>query len=373
MLWVDKYRPHTLDEVELYPETTRTLRHLAASKDIPHLLFYGPSGSGRKTRVMSLLQEVYGPSVYSLRLEHKSVQVTDSKVVDMAMLSSANHIDLNPSDAGNYDRVIVMQMIKEIAQTVPLQQRLSKKGLGIREEPSAAGAQSGDANSVDYKVVVLNEVDKMTKSAQHALRRTMEKYMRTCRIILICSSLTRLIAPLRSRCLAVRVPAHSQENLQHAVEKICAGEGLPLPSHSFLSFLHQRSDGNLRRALLMLEAAAMNKIDFSGTGSAIPLPDWKLFLQEVVQSILSEQSPKVLHDVRKMYYDVLSQCISGETVLREVVEGLVGSVPAALQPAIFQLAAKYDYHMRIGTKPIVHLEAFTAGVMQLLKAGTSRI
>lgn len=46
--------------------------------------------------------------------------MTESKVVDIATLSSPHHIDMNPSDAGNYDRVIVMQMIREIAQTVPL-------------------------------------------------------------------------------------------------------------------------------------------------------------------------------------------------------------------------------------------------------------
>lgn len=410
MLWVDKYRPHTLEEVELYPELTKTLGHLAASKDIPHLLFYGPSGSGRKTRAMSLLHEVYGPSVYSLRLEHKSISVSDSKVVDMSLLTSPHHLDINASDAGYYDRVIVMEMIKEIAQTAPLlQQSMDRKGLfkadgcgnshttnsstnvsggnrhSIKDEEesdgksvakrhgktgTSAGISHSTGNLVPYKVVILNEVDKMTKNAQHALRRTMEKYMSTCRLILICSSLSRLIPPLQSRCLAIRVPAHSQENLEIAVKAVCLSEKLPSPSSSFMTFLHQRCEGNLRRGLLMLEASVMNGIDLCGTGNDIPLPDWKLYLQDVVDCMIAEHSPKVLYDIRKMYYDVLAQCISGDTILREVVECLVGSsVPVALHSEIFLLAAKYDYNMRVGTKPIVHLEAFTAAVMQLLKAG----
>lgn len=351
MLWVDRYRPRALSEMELYPELSGVLSRLAGSKDLPHLLFYGPSGSGKKSRVMALLNEVYGSSVYSLRLEHKSVQVTDSKVVDIATLSSPHHIDINPSDAGNYDRVITMQMIREIAQTVPLQ----------------CVSAEGATNAVRYKVVVLNEVDKMTRSAQHALRRTMEKYMSTCRLILICNSTSRLIAPLRSRCLGVRVPSHSKENLALVVKKICAAENRPEPSAPFLSTLAQRADGSLRRAVLMLEAAAMTKVDFGGNGAAIPQPDWRLFLGEISNDILAEQSPKKLHEIRLKFYDLLSQCISGETILRTLVESLLVAVKPQFQGPIIELAAKYDHNMKLGTKAILHLEAFTAGVMKLLK------
>ena len=56
-------------------------------------------------------------------------------------------------------------------------------------------------------VLILTEVDQLTKDAQHALRRTMEKYTATCRLILCCNSTSKVIDPIRSRCLGIRVPA----------------------------------------------------------------------------------------------------------------------------------------------------------------------
>lgn len=53
------------------------------------------------------------------------------------------------------------------------------------------------------------EAENLTKDAQHALRRTMEKYASTCKIILCCESSSRIIDPLRSRCMIIRVPAPS--------------------------------------------------------------------------------------------------------------------------------------------------------------------
>ncbi len=63
-------------------------------------------------------------------------------------------------------------------------------------------------------MVLLTEVDHLTKDAQHALRRTMEKYMATCRLILCCNSTSKVIPAIRSRCLGVRVAAPSSDEVR---------------------------------------------------------------------------------------------------------------------------------------------------------------
>jgi replication factor C subunit 3/5 len=103
-------------------------------------------------------------------------------------------------------------------------------------------------------VVVLNEVDRLSLGAQHALRRTMEKYTASCRLILVCESLSRVSAPLRSRCLAVRVAAPTKEEIVHVLTGIAAKENLAVQADLCENIANECSR-NLRRAILMLEAA----------------------------------------------------------------------------------------------------------------------
>ena len=83
---------------------------------------------------------------------------------------------VNPSDVGIYDRVVIQELIKTVASAQQI------------HVPS-----SNDSNGpAPFKVVVITEVDRLSKDAQHALRRTMEKYMATCRIILMANSTSKV-------------------------------------------------------------------------------------------------------------------------------------------------------------------------------------
>lgn len=122
------------------------------------------------------------------------------------------------------------------------------------------------------------EVDRLSKHAQHALRRTMEKYTATCRLILCCNSSSKVIEPLRSRCLGICVSAPTKKEvrtllfLQHLIlvylqicsvlESVCKHEGISyLPSLG--QKIVQRSDRNLRRALLILETCHVQRFVFT--------------------------------------------------------------------------------------------------------------
>ena len=118
-LWCDKYRPQGLPDLSYHFDITNLLSALSQSDDFPHMLFYGPNGAGKKTRILSFLQSVYGPGVYKLKSEEKEFKISDksSTTAECSIISSNYHIDVTPSDAEHHDRVIISKLIKEVAST----------------------------------------------------------------------------------------------------------------------------------------------------------------------------------------------------------------------------------------------------------------
>ena len=68
---------------------------------------------------------------------------------------------------------------------------------------------------VILKVVLLNEADHLSKDAQHALRRTMEKYSANLRLILCCDNTSKIISPIQSRCLLLRIAAPEEKDVKY--------------------------------------------------------------------------------------------------------------------------------------------------------------
>ena len=229
MLWVDKHRPTRLQQLSYHGALTQRLSSLASEPGgLPHLLFYGPPGSGKKTRIMSLLRQVFGPGTERLRLDKRTFTTPTKRTVEINMISSNYHIEMAPGDAGLNDRYVIQDVIKEMAQSKNIASMGSNAeaggGGGIFASSSSAAASSSNNDKNDeennakkcratYKVVVLVEVDKLTRQAQAALRRTMEKYSSSCRLILCCSNPSKVIDPVRSRCLGIRIAAPSHDEV----------------------------------------------------------------------------------------------------------------------------------------------------------------
>jgi replication factor C subunit 3/5 len=148
---------------------------------------------------------------------------------------------MTPADNEHHDRHIVQNVVKEIASNNNIE---SKSGKG-------------------FKVLIINEADRLTKDAQGGLRRTMEKYVKNCRMILLCNNVHKLIHPIRSRCLNIRVPAPSEREIAGVLSDVAKLEGSSLNNFSFtnemFTNISRTCDRNLRSALVQLQASRFTK------------------------------------------------------------------------------------------------------------------
>jgi replication factor C subunit 3/5 len=148
---------------------------------------------------------------------------------------------MSPGDVGLNDRFVVQDIIKEMA---------SNKNI------AASAVSEKKTASAQFKTVVLVETDHLSRQAQAALRRTMEKFSSTCRLILVCDSLSKVIEPVRSRCLGIRVAAPTNDEVARVLQMVARKQSLTLPEPLAINIARE-SSRNLRRALLMLEAISL--------------------------------------------------------------------------------------------------------------------
>ena len=167
ILWVEAYRPRTIDDCILPPKIKETFKEFIKNKGIPNLLLSGGSGVGKTTVARALCNEL-----------------------DM------DYMIINGSEESGID--ILRTKIKQFASTVSL-----------------SGGQ---------KVVILDEADYLNpQSTQPALRGFIEEFHRNCRFIFTCNYKNRIIAPLHSRCSVIefKVNGGKQQLATELLERCC--------------------------------------------------------------------------------------------------------------------------------------------------------
>lgn len=355
-LWVDKYRPKKLDQLSYHSSITQNLKALASTGDFPHLLVYGPTGSGKKTRIYSTLNELFGSQVEKLKIDVKTFTTSSNRKLEFNVLSSPYHLEITPSDMGNNDRVVIQDLLKDVASTEQVDfQNTSKSNMKHR-----------------FKIVIINEADSLSRDAQAALRRTMEKYSSNIRLIMVCNTTSNIIAPIKSRTLLVRIPAPSSKDIAQILNHISSKEGVKFTTNdeneklAFLEKLAESSDRNLRKSLLSFETISMQNESIPINNTSLIVLDWEEIIKNLSKSILASKTVANLAKIRVVFYELLSHCIPARIILKKLAFNII-EMTKDKHPGstinLIELAAIFDERLSLGQKSIFHLEGFVAKAM----------
>ncbi|KAL7671631.1 hypothetical protein ACOME3_006522 [Neoechinorhynchus agilis] len=347
LLWCDKYRPRSFNDLIFHENIGQRLENLSLHSDFPHLLFHGISGAGKKTLIYCVLRSLYGPSVDNLKIEElEFVSPTNKKKVEITGVGSAHHIMVTPSFLKPTNKLVVQEVINQLADN----RNINDTG-----------------KKINFKVIVLDECDKLTRDAQNALRRTMEICTKQCRLILCCNSTSRIIPALHSRVFPIRVPAPSKEDMRRVLEYVLKKENLSLECDHLLNQIVMSAAGNMRRAILMLEMAHAEKYPWAEDQMA-PEYDWLKYIRETASMLVQEQSSMRLVELRERFYKLLEAQIPYNIIFRELCLALIKVCDDThIRKDVVRIATECEHLCCQGQKPILHLESFAAQFMYSYK------
>ena len=214
--WVEKYRPSTLADVSGHQDILATINKFVDTNRLPHLLLYGPPGTGKTSTVLALARRIYG-----------------NKNMRQMVL------ELNASDDRGID--VVREQIKTFSSTKQIFAGSFDKS--AQQQDSLGG----------FKLIILDEADAMTSTAQMALRRIMERYTANTRFCIIANYTHKLSPALLSRCTRFRFSPLKDADIRRLVDKVIVEEAVNIAPDAVDSLV-TLSKGDMRRALNVLQA-----------------------------------------------------------------------------------------------------------------------
>jgi|TARA_R100000322_G_scaffold60903_1_gene37719 DNA polymerase III delta prime subunit len=223
-LWVEKYRPSTLENYIGNEHLTSKVKHYLETGDLPHLLLFGKAGTGKTTLAKILVKNI-----------------------------ECDYLYINASDENNVETV--RTKVKEFASTI-----------GFK----------------DMKVIILDECDYITPNAQAALRNLMETFSKHCRFILTCNFVERIIDPIQSRCQSFQIIPPSKSDVAKHLHNILIKENI-IDTMEDIKVLIDSSYPDIRRVINSAQRNVVNgklKLDTS----SIIQNDYKLKLLKILKT-----------------------------------------------------------------------------------------
>ena len=306
-MWTEKYRPKDFGDVKGQENVVNKVRAFVKQKNMPHLLFAGPAGTGKTSLSLVIARALFGDAWHQ------------------------NFLELNASDERGID--VIRNKVKDFART---------KAIG----------------NVPFKIIYLDECDALTREAQQALRRTMENFTHTCRFILSCNYSSKIIDPIQSRCAIFKFQPLPKKDVLEIVNRIAANEGLKIDEKT-KEALHEVSDGDCRRMENILQSCgALQKnitedLVYSLASVAKP-KEMKEILELCVKNRFVDARNKLLNVM-------LNYGLSGLDIVKQIQKEILGlDLDGKRKMQLMAECGEAEFRMSEGSDEFVQLEALLA-------------
>ena len=303
-IWVEKYRPKSIDECILPPSTKKTFKEFLNKGEIPNLLLSGPPGIGKTTVAKALCAELG----------------VDSYVI-------------NGSDEGRFLDT-VRNKAKNFASTVSI------------------------TSQAKHKVIIIDEADNTTPDVQLLLRASIEEFTGNCRFIFTCNYKNKIIEPLHSRCAVIDFAINKKDKPQIAakffnrLKEIVDNEGCNA-DNKVLAELINKHFPDWRRIL--------NECQRYGSGGSIDSGCLVDLSGNNIDQLITFLCKKEFQNVRKWIVENLDN--DTNVVLRKIYDTMYSSLKSQSVPEAVLIIAKYQYQSAFVADQEINLLAALTEIM----------
>jgi len=303
-IWVEKYRPKTIEECILPKTTKQTFQDFVEKGEIPNMLLSGPPGIGKTTVAKALCHQL-----------------------------GADYYVINGSDEGRFLDT-VRNNAKNFASTVSL------------------------TSESKHKVIIIDEADNTTSDVQLLLRASIEEFSKNCRFIFTCNYKNKIIDPLHSRCTVVDFSINKKDKPTIATQffsrltNILEQEKIDTDKKVVAQLINNHFP-DWRRVLNECQRYSVSgKID-SGILA--------VFSDVAVNDLIKSLKEKNFSEVRKWVVSNLDNDTS--MLLRRIYDSLYDSLEHSTIPAAVLIIAKYQYQIAFVADQEINLLAALTEIM----------
>ena len=305
-----------------------------------HLVVYGKPGSGKDFLINKMLEKIYGKNNIKLNDVEYTINGYGNSKTKVNIKQSKFHIVIEPNSNG-FDKYLIQEIIQNYAKT-DLLNILKYKRL--------------------FKIVVINKIDNLSNTAQASLRRTMEKYANTCKFIFICDQLSKMIEPLRSRCIEIRVPLPNNIQIINTLLHISDMEKIDL-SDEDTCYILKHCNQKIHNAIWLLELKK-NGCIFNNSKDEI--------INEIILMIINKKNYNskniynVLKKCRELFYKLSITNIQTNEIISEIMRKLILCFDNInIKSNIIEITSIFELRKSQGTRHIECIEAYLIRLIYL--------
>jgi len=303
-IWVEKYRPQTIDECILPESIKKTFIDFLNKGEIPNMLLSGPPGVGKTTVAKALCKQL-----------------------------GVDYYVINGSDEGRFLDT-VRNNAKNFASTVSL------------------------SSEASHKVIIIDEADNTTSDVQLLLRASIEEFSRNCRFIFTCNYKNKIIEPLHSRCAVIDFTFKGKQKADIAtcffkrVNSILEQERIESDKKVVAELINKHFP-DWRRVL--------NELQRYSVGGKIDSGILAYFSDVKVNDLIKNLKEKNFPEVRKWIVGNLDN--DSSVLLRRIYDSLNESLVNNSIPAAVLIIAKYQYQIAFVADQEINILACLTEIM----------